>query len=167
MGNSADTRLIRLLMADAESAGAETEVVRCSIRYWLGDVLLQALSLSFRSFCVAVAGALMYGCPVISDELVYMSRVALPGFKDVKCAYKRYKKQVCIYVFTPQELTAFRKFGRKRELKHTEDIEILRFLELGKTIRMVETQPGSLAVDAPGDVAKVEAVLRKVNQVTA
>lgn len=101
------------------------------------------------------------------DELVYMSRVALPGFKDAKCAPKRYKKQVCIYAFTREELKAFRGFGRKSELEYAEDIEILRFLELGKTIRMVETQPGSLAVDVPEDVAKVEAALRKVNQVTA
>ena len=101
------------------------------------------------------------------DELVYMSRVALPGFKDDKCAPKRYKKQVCIYAFTREELAAFRAFGRKSELEHAEDIEILRFLELGKTIRMVETQPGSLAVDVPEDVAKVEAALRQTGQVPA
>ena len=95
------------------------------------------------------------------DELVYMSRVALPGFKDAKCAPVRYKKQVCIYAFTREELAAFRAFGRKSELEHAEDIEILRFLELGKTIRMVETQPGSLAVDVPEDVAKVEAALQQ------
>ena len=101
------------------------------------------------------------------NELVYMSRVALPGFKDTKCAPKRYKKQVCIYAFTGEELAAFRAFGRKSELEHAEDIEILRFLELGKTIRMVETQPGSLAVDVPEDVAKVEAALRQIGQVSA
>ncbi|WP_062374929.1 3-deoxy-manno-octulosonate cytidylyltransferase [Halomonas sp. KX33721] len=101
------------------------------------------------------------------DELVYMSRVALPGFKDAKCAPKRYKKQVCVYAFTREELAAFRAFGRKSELEHAEDIEILRFLELGKTIRMVETQPGSLAVDVPEDVAKVEAALRQAGRVPA
>lgn len=101
------------------------------------------------------------------DELVYMSRVALPGFKDAKCAPRRYKKQVCIYAFTRQELAAFRGFGRKSELEFSEDIEILRFLELGKTIRMVETQPGSLAVDVPEDVPKVEAALRQAGQVPA
>lgn len=52
MGNSANTHLIRLLQADVESARAETEAVRSSIRYRLGDVLLQALPLSFRSFRV-------------------------------------------------------------------------------------------------------------------
>lgn len=89
-------------------------------------------------------------------ELVYMSRVALPGYKDEKCAPIRYKKQVCIYGFTLDELRSFQQFGRKSELEHSEDIEILRFLELGKSIRMVETKPGSLAVDVPEDVVKVE-----------
>ena len=89
-------------------------------------------------------------------DLVYMSRVALPGFKDAKCAPSRYKKQVCIYAFTREELVAFRGFGRKSELEKVEDIEILRFLELGKKIRMVETQSGSLAVDVPEDVERVE-----------
>lgn len=95
------------------------------------------------------------------DELIYMSRVALPGFKDAKNAPKRYKKQVCIYAFTREELSCFRNFGRKSELENSEDIEILRFLEMNKTIRMVETRPGSLAVDVPGDVAKVEEALKK------
>jgi len=98
------------------------------------------------------------------DKLVYMSRVLLPGFKDAKFAPKRYKKQVCIYAFSPQELAAFRRFGRKSELEYSEDIEILRFLEIGKTIRMVETQLGSLAVDVPEDVIKVEAALRELRQ---
>src|SRR5690606_752384 len=93
------------------------------------------------------------------NQLVYMSRVALPGFKDPKYAPKRYKKQVCIYAFTKDELGAFCAFGRKSALEQCEDIEILRFLELGKAIRMVETQPGSLAVDVPEDVAKVEVAL--------
>ena len=101
------------------------------------------------------------------DELVYMSRVALPGFKDTRCAPSRYKKQVCIYAFTRKELAAFREFGRKSVLEHAEDIEILRFLELGKTILMVETRPGSLAVDVPEDVAKVEAALSQAGWVSA
>lgn len=98
------------------------------------------------------------------NELIYMSRVALPGFKDHKNAPKRYKKQVCIYAFTNDELQAFRNFGRKSELEQSEDIEILRFLELGKTIRLVETRPGSLAVDVPDDVAKVEEALRQIEK---
>jgi 3-deoxy-manno-octulosonate cytidylyltransferase (CMP-KDO synthetase) len=95
------------------------------------------------------------------DELVYMSRLALPGYKDPKNAPERYKKQVCIYAFTGKELDAFQQFGRKSELEYCEDIEILRFLELGKRILMIETQPGSLAVDVPEDVVGVEAALKR------
>jgi 3-deoxy-manno-octulosonate cytidylyltransferase (CMP-KDO synthetase) len=101
------------------------------------------------------------------DCLVYMSRVALPGFKDVKFAPNQYKKQVCIYAFTRDELAAFRAFGRKSTLEQSEDIEILRFLELGKTIRMIETRPGSLAVDVPEDVSKVEAALDQAGHLPA
>jgi len=95
-----------------------------------------------------------------NDELVYMSRNAIPGFKDIANAPSKYKKQVCIYAFNKNELFAFRDFGRKSALEASEDIEILRFLELGKRILMVETQPGSLAVDVPSDVAAVENALK-------
>lgn len=94
------------------------------------------------------------------NKLVYMSRAALPAHKDEKCAPKRFKKQVCIYAFTKSELNRFYNFGRKSELEASEDIEILRFLELGSDIHMIETQSGSLAVDTPEDVAKVETAMR-------
>jgi 3-deoxy-manno-octulosonate cytidylyltransferase (CMP-KDO synthetase) len=95
-------------------------------------------------------------------RMVYISRQPLPGFKDPKYISKVYYKQVCIYAFNREELLAFGNFGRKSKLEESEDIEIIRFLEWGKTIRLVETQPGSLAVDVPEDVEKVEAILKKV-----
>ena len=96
------------------------------------------------------------------DVMVYMSRVALPGFKDPAKAPTRYKKQVCIYGFTREELSAFRDFGRKGALEACEDIEILRFVELGRKIVMYETAPGTMAVDVPEDVAPAEAALRRL-----
>ena len=102
---------------------------------------------------------------VITNEihkLIYMSRLALPGFKENKNAPIRYKKQVCIYAFTKEELISYKAFGRKSKLEHCEDIEILRFLELDKEILMVETCPGSLAVDVPEDVSKVEEALKRL-----
>ena len=95
------------------------------------------------------------------DDLVYMSRAALPAFKDRANAPQRYKKQVCIYCFSRSELGSFAAFGRKSELEKAEDIEILRFLELGYSVRMVECHPG-LAVDVPDDVPRVEAALRRL-----
>lgn len=97
------------------------------------------------------------------DRLVYMSRRALPGFKDAACAPKNYKKQVCIYGFNREELLAFSRFGRKSELEACEDIEILRFLDLNKPIIMVESSSGSLAVDVPADVAPVEAAIKRLH----
>lgn len=94
-------------------------------------------------------------------RLIYMSRRALPGFKDQKNTPEAYYKQVCIYGFNRAELLAYARFGRKSALEKSEDIEILRFLEWDQPIRMVETKPGSLAVDVYGDVEKVEAALRE------
>lgn len=103
---------------------------------------------------------------VITNEhnrLIYMSRNALPGYKDSNNAPEKYKKQVCIYAFTKQELLWFSEFGRKSALEFCEDIEILRFLESEKNILMVESSGGSLAVDVPEDVPHVEAALKKVH----
>lgn len=99
---------------------------------------------------------------VITSEagiMVYMSRRPLPGFKEAQNAPTRYMKQVCIYGFNRDELTAYANFGRKSMLEKCEDIEILRFLELNRQILMYQCQPGSLAVDVPEDVAKAEAGL--------
>lgn len=95
------------------------------------------------------------------NELVYVSRSALPAFKEIKYAPTRYKKQVCIYAYTLKELTKFHEYGRKSNLENSEDIEILRFFEMGKKICMVETSVGSLAVDEPEDIIKVENELIK------
>ena len=97
-----------------------------------------------------------------NGRLLYMSRVAVPGFKDPKCKPERYMKQVCIYAFTRDELRAFARFGRKSAVEACEDIEILRFFEMGHAIDVVETRPGNLAVDVPEDVAPVEAALRRI-----
>lgn len=99
-----------------------------------------------------------------SNFMVYMSRRALPGFKEAINAPKSYKKQVCIYAFNREELQAFKDFGRKSELEACEDIEILRFLELDKKIIMVETKGGTLAVDVPEDVEPVENAIKVLHK---
>lgn len=95
-------------------------------------------------------------------RLVYVSRKALPGFKDEKNVPTTYYKQVCIYAFSRQELLSFGNFGRKSVLEHSEDIEIIRFFEWNQVIRLVETRPGSLAVDVPEDVENVEKALMEL-----
>jgi len=98
-------------------------------------------------------------------RLVYMSRLALPGFKSKENQPATYYKQVCIYGFSREDLLTYGQFGRKSNLEQSEDIEILRFLEWGSTIRMVETQAGSLAVDVPEDVVVVEKALLELHAI--
>jgi len=90
------------------------------------------------------------------QQMVYMSRSIVPGTKTRDFAPPNYYKQVCIYAFNRQELIDYAKFGRKGTLEFYEDIEILRFLDIGVNIRVVETKSVSLAVDVPEDVVKVE-----------
>lgn len=95
------------------------------------------------------------------NELIYMSRLPIPGSKVVsETGRKEFKKQVCIYAFNKNELKAFGEQIAKSEIEKFEDIEILRFFDLNIPILMVETKESSLAVDVIEDVVKVEKVLK-------
>lgn len=96
-----------------------------------------------------------------SRRLLYMSRFPVPGSKSPEKKAKEYWKQVCIYAFTFDELRSFAHLGEKSYLESLEDIEILRFLEIGIPVRMVETSPSTHAVDIPEDIVLVEELLRK------
>ena len=95
-----------------------------------------------------------------SNELIYISRALVPGKKNKKDQID-YHKQVCIYAFNRNELLKFGNYNRKSILEKCEDIEILRFFEWGKVIRLIKTSPGSLAVDEPKDVKKIKIELKK------
>jgi 3-deoxy-manno-octulosonate cytidylyltransferase (CMP-KDO synthetase) len=94
----------------------------------------------------------------LKGKLLYMSRSAIPGNKKTN-KDRTFYKQVCIYVFTKEELTAFSSCKSKTPLEAEEDIEILRFLEMGYSVQMMEMSDNSLAVDVPEDVVKVEKAL--------
>lgn len=90
-------------------------------------------------------------------RLLYMSRAAIPSTKSH--GFVSANKQVCIYGFTKQALAAFYDHGKKTALEDIEDIEILRFLELGFEVKMIAVSGASLAVDTPEDVVRVEAAI--------
>ena len=94
-------------------------------------------------------------------RMVYMSRQLIPGSKVKENRPKNYYKAVCIYAFSKKNLNDYANFGRKSILEFHEDIEILRFLDIGTTVRLIETQKGSLAVDIPSDVVRVESEILK------
>ena len=90
-----------------------------------------------------------------------MSRSPIPGIKSVNIGPKPiYKKQVCIYAFNKEELIAFSKSKEKTANEHFEDIDILRFLDIGFKVRLLETSGSTIAVDHPEDISKVEKALK-------
>jgi len=95
-------------------------------------------------------------------RLLYMSRSPIPGNKagQFNCAWR----QICVYAFPKKALEEFATQKNKTPLEEQEDIEILRFLELGYEVRMAELSSDSIAVDLPEDAERVRAVLRKINQ---
>lgn len=88
-----------------------------------------------------------------NGKLFYMSRAAVPTDKNL--AFRTAMKQVCIYAFPAEALKVFSKYGKKTPLESVEDIEILRFLELGYEVEMVEVSDSSIAVDFPEDLIRV------------
>ena len=96
-----------------------------------------------------------------NNYLMYMSRSAIPGSKYG--AGEHIYKQVCIYAFNKKELNIFLEQSRhgKTKLEWCEDIEILRFLELGLKVKMVELFNHTHAVDFPEDIEIVEDLLNE------
>lgn len=92
-------------------------------------------------------------------RLLYMSRSPIPSNKQL--GYEKAWRQVCAYAFPREALEDFSSVGKKTVLEGIEDIEILRFLELGWDVRMLELSHDSIAVDTPEDVIRVETAIRE------
>ena len=68
-------------------------------------------------------------------------------------------KQVCIIPFTTAALAKFASLP-PTPLEEAESIDMLRFLEHGVPVRMVQTNIATHAVDTPADLAYVESLLQ-------
>jgi 3-deoxy-manno-octulosonate cytidylyltransferase (CMP-KDO synthetase) len=91
-------------------------------------------------------------------RLLYMSRAPIPGNKNNK--FQKGYRQVCIYAFPKDALKVFSNTLEKTPMELEEDIEILRFLEMGYEVQMVEMSKESIPIDNPEDVDKV---LKRLN----
>ena len=92
-------------------------------------------------------------------RLLYMSRAGIPISKNHE--FIKSWRQVCIYAFPKKALEIFKKQKVKTPLEQIEDIEILRFLELGLEVRMIPLSMQSVAVDTPEDIPRVEKVIQE------
>jgi 3-deoxy-manno-octulosonate cytidylyltransferase (CMP-KDO synthetase) len=95
----------------------------------------------------------------LDDNLLYMSRAAIPTSKDNE--FKNAFRQICIYAFPKKLLGEFAKKACKTPIENIEDIEILRFLEMGIPVKMIEVSESSIAVDYPEDIERVEYAIQR------
>ncbi|RZA00862.1 MAG: 3-deoxy-manno-octulosonate cytidylyltransferase [Sphingobacteriaceae bacterium] len=86
-------------------------------------------------------------------RLLFMSRSAIPGNKQGE--FVKGWRQVCIYAFPYDALQDFAATKVKTNLEAEEDIEIMRFIELGYEVRMLQLSSSSIAVDTPEDMEEV------------
>jgi 3-deoxy-manno-octulosonate cytidylyltransferase (CMP-KDO synthetase) len=89
----------------------------------------------------------------LNEQLLYMSRSPIPGNKNGTFGFSN--RQVCAYAFPKEALRIFKAEGTKTPLEQEEDLELLRFLEMGYPVQMVRMSAASIAVDHPEDVEKV------------
>ena len=87
-------------------------------------------------------------------DLLYMSRAPIPATKDG--AFVSADRQVCVYGFSKGALADFAEVKQKGPLEAAEDIEILRFLELGYRVLMRRVEAAGPGIDRPSDIEKLD-----------
>lgn len=92
-------------------------------------------------------------------RLLYMSRAAIPTGKTHQ--FSRAWRQVCAYAFPRRALELFAARDDKTPLESIEDIEVLRFLEMGLEVRMIQMSDMSVAVDHPHDIQRAELAISR------
>jgi hypothetical protein len=111
---------------------------------------------------------MLSGLEVDSDEAYYLFatiRSYEPLFDALKftCAGIDLLIGICLVGLPGRMIGAkfdFAGQGSKTPLEEIEDIEILRFLEIGYEVRMVKVSDRSISIDVPADILKVEAAIR-------
>ena len=93
----------------------------------------------------------------MDGRLLYMSRSPIPTNK--KLGFQIAMKQVCIMAFPYNSLITYGSVKEKTPLENIEDLELLRLLELGYDIKMIEVSDSSIAVDTPQDLEKVRSII--------
>jgi len=87
-----------------------------------------------------------------NHRLLYMSRAAIPTTKQLD--FHGALRQIGLYAFRPSALRRFASHTVKTPLEQLEDIEILRFVELGIAVQMIEVRSVGIAIDTPEDLMR-------------
>lgn len=97
----------------------------------------------------------------LSGSALYFTREPIPTPSVLGDNAITYYKQVCIIPFRREALLLFAALA-PTPLEAVESIDMLRFLEHGMEVRMVETDVDTHAVDTPEDLVVVERLMREI-----
>ena len=95
----------------------------------------------------------------IEGNALYFSRQPIPTDHILGRDQIPLLKQVCIIPFRRDVLLTYAEL-EPTPLEQSESIDMMRFLEHGYKVRMVETDFDTYAVDTPQDLARVEEMMR-------
>mgnify|MGYP001243654659 CR=1 FL=1 len=100
-----------------------------------------------------------------NENLLYASRAPIPFANLGKST--EFWRQVLVYSFPRIEILKFYKIKNKTSLEEKEDIEILRFLEIGSHVKLVKMTNKSHPVDTIKDLNQIERFLdnKKINRI--
>ncbi len=138
------------------------EMIEKAIQPLLEDPTLSCVNLAKRVGYEEAKN--IHEVKVVFDEnhnAMYFSREPIPsrfmGDKDFP-----YYIEVCVFPFTKKSLEDFTALSSTK-LEIIESIDMLRFLEHGRKIKIVETDYETYSVDIPEDLVKVRKVMEKDN----
>ena len=89
-------------------------------------------------------------------ELLYISRA---GILQIKRMILKLDLDKFVDMLSPKSLNRFSSYKTKTIIENLEDIELLRFLDLGIKIKMIKMSEDSIPVDRKEDILKVLKVI--------
>ena len=101
--------------------------------------------------------SLVKAAAAANGDLLYLSRSPIPKAKSGNPV--AYKRHLGLYGLSREALLFFSRTERGY-LECMEDIEMLRFLEHGYRIKILEVASESMGIDLPEDIAKAEAAMK-------
>lgn len=94
-----------------------------------------------------------------NDFAIYFSRAVIPYHRDATISVSYYKHKG-VYAFRKEALIDFYNTPMT-PLEAAEKIEAIRYLEVGKKIKMIETSVESIGIDTPEDLEKAIKIIAK------
>ena len=97
----------------------------------------------------------------VHGNALYFSRSPIPHASFEHLTTKIFK-QVCVIAFTRECLQEFSRLP-STPLERAESIDMLRLLENGRSVRLVETETATHSVDTPADLQLVQSLMKDAN----